>query len=122
MKTSNLLFVGIKGSAIALNRTSGEQVWTTHLKGSDFVNVSVEDGRVLATCYGEIFCLDPLTGDALLRGRGSSRVRMIRSHTLLVPWRVVQDHASWAGRAGKKKGNTKTRERSDTRSRRLAKS
>lgn len=47
---------------MALNRATGQQVWATRLKGSDFVNVVVEDGAVLATCCGEIFCLDPLTG------------------------------------------------------------
>ena len=64
MKTSDLVFIGIKGSVIALNRGTGEQVWATHLKGRDFVNVVVQDGTVIASCYGEIFCLDPLTGDA----------------------------------------------------------
>jgi outer membrane protein assembly factor BamB len=63
MKTSDLVFIGIRGSVIALNRATGEQVWTTHLKGSDFVNVVVEDGAILAACRGEIFCLDPATGD-----------------------------------------------------------
>jgi outer membrane protein assembly factor BamB len=69
MKTSDLLFIGIKGSVIALNRATGEQAWATHLQGSDFVNVSVENGRVLATCYGEVFCLDPLTGEGLWHNR-----------------------------------------------------
>ena len=64
MKTSDLVFIGIKGSVVALNRATGEQVWATHLKGSDFVNVVVQEGTVLASCYGEIFCLDPLTGNA----------------------------------------------------------
>lgn len=64
MKTSDLVFIGIKGSVIALDRATGERVWATHLKGSDFVNVVVQDGTVVASCYGEIFCLDPLTGDA----------------------------------------------------------
>jgi outer membrane protein assembly factor BamB len=75
MKTSDLVFIGIKGSVVALNRATGEQVWATHLKGSDFVNVVVQDGTVLASCYGEIFCVDPLTGDALwhnpLKGFGT---------------------------------------------------
>ncbi len=65
MKTSDLVFVGIKGSVVALDRTSGQQVWVTHLKGSDFVNVVVQNDTVLATCYGELFCLDPLTGTGL---------------------------------------------------------
>jgi outer membrane protein assembly factor BamB len=62
MKDSPLIFIGIKGSVVALNRATGQQVWATHLKGSDFVNVVLLDGAVLASCYGEIFCLDPLTG------------------------------------------------------------
>jgi outer membrane protein assembly factor BamB len=75
MKTEHLIFIGIKGSVVALNRATGQQVWATHLKGSDFVNVTVQNGAVLASCYGEIFCLDPLTGDALwhnpLKGFGT---------------------------------------------------
>ncbi len=63
MKTSDLIFIGIKGSVLALNRATGEQVWATHLKGSDFVNVVLQDQTVLASCYGEIFCLDALTGN-----------------------------------------------------------
>jgi outer membrane protein assembly factor BamB len=62
MNTAHLVFIGIKGSVVALNRATGQQVWATRLKGSDFVNVVLLDGAVLASCYGEIFCLDPLTG------------------------------------------------------------
>jgi outer membrane protein assembly factor BamB len=62
MKTAQLVFIGIKGTVIALNRVTGQQVWATHLKGSDFVNVILEDGAVLASCRGEVYCLDPLTG------------------------------------------------------------
>lgn len=62
MKTAQLVFVGIRGSVVALNRATGQQVWATNLKGSDFVNVILQDGALLASCRGEIFCLDPLTG------------------------------------------------------------
>src|SRR5260370_16331456 len=75
MKVSELVFIGIRGSVIALNRATGEQVWATHLKRYDFVNVMVEDGRILASCSGEVFCLDPLTGNAIwhnpLKGFGT---------------------------------------------------
>jgi outer membrane protein assembly factor BamB len=80
MKTSDLMFIGIRGSVVALARVTGQQVWATHLKGWSFVNVVVEDGRVLASCYGEIFCLDPLTGNALwhnpLKGFGTGLATM----------------------------------------------
>ena len=65
MKAAQLVFIGIKGSVVALNRATGQQVWAAHLKGSDFVNVVLENGVVLAACAGEIFCLDPLTGSGL---------------------------------------------------------
>ena len=69
MKNSDFIFVGIKGSVVALNRETGEQTWEVHLKGSDFVNVLVEDGKLFATCYGEVFCLNPLTGEGLWHNR-----------------------------------------------------
>jgi outer membrane protein assembly factor BamB len=78
MKPLDLVFIGIKGSVIALNRVNGEPVWATHLKGSDFVNVLVEGRNVFATCYGEVFCLDARTGEGLwhnrLKGLGTGLV------------------------------------------------
>jgi outer membrane protein assembly factor BamB len=74
MKISELVFIGIKGSVVALNRSTGNQVWATHLKGSAFVNVVLDNGRLYATTYGEVFCIDPLTGEGLwqnpLKGLG----------------------------------------------------
>jgi outer membrane protein assembly factor BamB len=74
MKTEQLVFIGIKGSVVALNRATGEQVWATRLKGAEFVNVAFESGAVLATTCGEVFCLDALTGITMwhnsLRGFG----------------------------------------------------
>jgi len=65
MQTKDLIFIGIKGSIMALNRDTGARVWSTALKGSDFVNTVFEGGRVFAACRGEIFCLDPLSGRIL---------------------------------------------------------
>jgi len=65
MKTTELMYVGIKGSVVALNRATGEQVWATHLRGGDFVNVVLEGGKVFATTHGEVYCLDPATGNGL---------------------------------------------------------
>ena len=84
MKTAQLVFIGIKGSVVALNRATGQQVWATHLKGSDFVNVILQDGAVLASCYGEIFCLDPLTGAGVwhnpLKGFGRGLATIATQH------------------------------------------
>jgi outer membrane protein assembly factor BamB len=86
MRTSDLIFIGIKGSVVALNRATGEQVWATHLKGSDFVNVVLQNEAVLASCYGEIFCLDALTGNARwhnpLKGFGMGLATIAAEHGL----------------------------------------
>jgi PQQ-like domain len=75
MKTLELVFVGIKGSVVALNRATGEQVWATRLKSTDFVNVVLQDELVFATTNGEIYCLAPVAGDVLwhnqLKGYGT---------------------------------------------------
>jgi outer membrane protein assembly factor BamB len=87
MKSSELVFIGIKGSVVALNRATGAQVWTDHLKGSDFVNVVVEDGKVYATTSGEVFCLDPLTGEGLwhnpLKGYGTGLATIATENSML---------------------------------------
>src|SRR5262245_59821710 len=74
MKTTDLVFVGIAGSVLALDRVTGKQVWATDLKRSGFVNVVLLDESVIASCYGELFCLDAFTGSAnwhnLLKGFG----------------------------------------------------
>jgi outer membrane protein assembly factor BamB len=69
MNSSDLLFIGIKGSVVALHRDTGDQVWATHLKGSDFVNVVSQDGKIFATCCGEVFCLKSMTGEGLWHNR-----------------------------------------------------
>jgi outer membrane protein assembly factor BamB len=62
MARSNLLYIGINGTAIALDRATGQEAWRTPLKGSDFVNVALVDGDLYATTRGELFCLDAATG------------------------------------------------------------
>ena len=74
MKTSQLVWIGIRGRVIALNKTTGEQVWATRLRGSDFANVLLEDDKVFAADYGELYCMEALTGRVLwhnkLKGYG----------------------------------------------------
>ncbi len=61
MSRHNPLFIGIKGHVLALDRTSGAELWRTPLKGGDFVTVTVQDA-VYASTKGELYCLDPSTG------------------------------------------------------------
>jgi hypothetical protein len=60
-----LIFIGIKGSVVALDRASGVTRWTTSLKGAGFVNLVRDQDILLATTRGQVFCLEPLTGRIL---------------------------------------------------------
>lgn len=81
-----LIFIGVKGRAMAVFRRTGQIVWETHLKSSGFVNL-VRDGEdLLATTAGEIFCLDPGTGRIRwsnpLRGMGFGLVTIASANPL----------------------------------------
>ena len=60
--TAQPVYIGIKGTVLCLDRASGEELWRTELKGSDFVNVLLDGGDLFASTKGEMFCLDPATG------------------------------------------------------------
>jgi outer membrane protein assembly factor BamB len=61
-KAGDVVFIGMQGSVLALDRSTGAEIWRTGLKGKDFVNVVLDGDRVLAATRGELFCLDPATG------------------------------------------------------------
>jgi len=52
----DIVVIGIKGTVLAVDRESGETLWSTELKGSDFVNVTLDGSDVLprpkAGCTG----------------------------------------------------------------------
>jgi outer membrane protein assembly factor BamB len=62
MAKAKLIYLGIKGSVIALDAATGQQAWVQKLKGSDFVNVGLVGDVVLATTHGEIFGIDAQSG------------------------------------------------------------
>jgi outer membrane protein assembly factor BamB len=37
---SNVIVAGIKGTVLAIDRNTGKTLWSTDLKGSEFVNVT----------------------------------------------------------------------------------
>jgi hypothetical protein len=51
-----------QGYGIGIDRTTGKEVWTSPLKGADFVNVVLDKGQLFAATKGELYCLDPATG------------------------------------------------------------
>lgn len=62
MAASKFIYLGVKGSVIALNSANGQQLWATALKGGEFVNVALDGSNLYAATRGELFCLDPQTG------------------------------------------------------------
>ena len=60
--TAQPAYIGIHGTVLCLDRSSGRELWRSELKGSDFVNVILDGGDLFASTRGEIFCLDPATG------------------------------------------------------------
>ncbi|HEX4265728.1 MAG TPA: PQQ-binding-like beta-propeller repeat protein [Verrucomicrobiae bacterium] len=57
-----IIYLGVKGSVVAINSATGQPVWTMALKGAEFVNVVLDGNNLFATTRGEIFCLEPQSG------------------------------------------------------------
>jgi outer membrane protein assembly factor BamB len=83
MSSSNV-FVGVHGEVVALDRTTGQELWSTKLAGSHFVNLLVDQDRIIATSKGEVFCLDAATGRILwknsLPGMGLGLITIATAH------------------------------------------
>lgn len=94
MATLDYVFLGIHGSVVALDKTTGAQVWATKLKGIGFVNLILTEDEVYATTKGEVFCLDPVTGKILwqnpLRGMGLGLVCIAASGSQPNPAAAMQ--------------------------------
>jgi outer membrane protein assembly factor BamB len=63
--SQSYLFIGIKGSVLAVDRATGEEIWKATLKGGDFVNVVLDGGQLFAGSKGRLYRLDPSTGQIL---------------------------------------------------------
>ncbi|HUI42219.1 MAG TPA: PQQ-binding-like beta-propeller repeat protein [Terriglobia bacterium] len=61
-QSGSLLFVGIKGAVLGLDKSNGAEVWRTQLGGSYFVNLAMEGDNLYAGTRGQIFCLSPSSG------------------------------------------------------------
>ena len=88
-----LIFVGLNGYAVALDRETGEIVWSNSQMKSGYVTLLLDGDRLIVSTNGYIYALDPLTGDILwhnpMRGYGGGTptsllsVRGQRSQTII---------------------------------------
>ena len=80
MAKPDLVFAGIRGSVVALDKISGSRLWEAKLGGGAFVTLLVEGSQIFAGTQGEIFCLDSATGKILwhdgLKGYGLGLMRI----------------------------------------------
>ena len=54
----NNLYIGIKGTVVCLDKLSGNEIWSTKLKGMSITNIFCEDKKIFAYTSGHLFCLD----------------------------------------------------------------
>ena len=107
MAVTSFIFIGIAGTVIAVDRSTGTEVWRTSLKSGDFVNVALLDGSVYAAAKGELFCLDAATGNVRwqnpLKGLGRGLVTMAISdgqQTVIMREKQQRDEQAAAAAAG----------------------
>jgi len=61
LEDRQLVFVGIRGRVVALNRETGEEVWRVNLS-SEFVTVLWDGDSLVAATSGEVWRLEPESG------------------------------------------------------------
>lgn len=63
----DLIFVGLRGYAIAVHRDTGAVVWTNSEMNSGYTSVLLDGDRLVVSTNGYLYCLDPLTGQTRWR-------------------------------------------------------
>jgi outer membrane protein assembly factor BamB len=96
MTVDQLIFVGFNGRVSALDRDTGEIVWSNSELKKGNVTFLLDSDRLIASVNGFIYCLDPLTGQILWHnpmkgyGYGITSLASVRGSSLQV---VVQQAA-----------------------------
>lgn len=73
-RISDVVYIGIGSHVVAIQSTSGEELWRTKLAHSTIVTISLEGDKLYAGAGGELFCLEPSSGSIVwqnqLKGLG----------------------------------------------------
>jgi outer membrane protein assembly factor BamB len=75
-KLDDLVFVGFNSRVAALDRYTGEIIWSWKSpQGSGYVSLLLDGDRLVAVANGYVYCLDPLYGQEVwrnpMRGMGT---------------------------------------------------
>ena len=81
-----LLYVGIKGCVVAIDRDSGDAIWNADLRSAEYVSVFWDGSGLFAANSGEVWRLDPATGATIwhneLKGFGRGLVSLASNRSL----------------------------------------
>jgi len=102
-----IIYLGVKGSVVAIDSATGQSIWSTSLKGAEFVNVVLDGNNLFATTRGEIFCLDPQGGGVRwhnpLKGYGLGLITIagegISQNATLAAEKILRDQQQAAAAA-----------------------
>ena len=105
-----LVFQGFNRQVVAVDRYDGSVVWTWKASnGNGLVCLLLDGDRLIASCSGYMWCLDPLTGGEVweqpLKGMGTgfstlTSVRGSTSNAASAASQVAAQHAAAAAAAG----------------------
>ena len=62
---NQLVFVGLNGYVAALDRGTGEIVWSNNQLRGGYVTLMLDGDRLIVSTNGFMYCLDPCTGRIL---------------------------------------------------------
>lgn len=93
-RTSTPLYIGIGGHVVAINTSSGEEIWRTGIKSSSYVTICVVGTEVYAGSGGELFCLSAASGELLwknkLKGLGTGLIAFAGSEMSAASMQAAQ--------------------------------
>jgi outer membrane protein assembly factor BamB len=108
-----LIFVGLNGYAVALDRETGAIVWSNNEMRRGYVTLLLDGDRLIVSSNGYLYCLDPMTGRILWHnpmsgygmGTPTSLISVRGASDQTVVGQTVQmqaEHARAAGAAASK--------------------
>lgn len=110
MTIEQLIFVGLNGYALALDRDTGEIVWSNSEMKSGYVTLLLDFDRLIVSTSGYIYCLDPLTGKILwhnpLKGYGMAAPTSLVSVRGQSSQTVIEQVAAAVAAAASSSGTT----------------
>lgn len=84
MKIEQLIFIGLNGCVVALDRATGEVVWSNNEMNSGYVSLLLDGDQLIVSTNGYIYCIAPLTGEILWHnplsgyGEGATALASVR--------------------------------------------